>query len=233
MGPAAAAAAGLHGLQGVTVLELMGLEAAGAIAPIQLAAGSRVRVLLWQTLRWFDTSQVHVRHGILNTTADCEAGRRVSGMQAAVLLLSYCRSSCNLPLPAQNPCCAPRSARERPPAPIYPRCPDARQPKPPPTASAPPCRVCAAPSEACAANLPDCRSQVRCARKAVLQLPGPPAVPSPRGGGAMLEDAGLSPCVDASAAGPGGTGSQGGSPTVPRSSRPRAAPAGSASCSSC
>jgi hypothetical protein len=59
VGPAAAAAAGLHRLQGVTVLE-MGREAAEPIAPIQLAGGCCLRLRGESALGCFDTRQVHV-----------------------------------------------------------------------------------------------------------------------------------------------------------------------------
>jgi hypothetical protein len=59
VGPAAAAAAGLHRLQGVTAL-VKSLEAAGPIPPIQLAEGCCLRLRGSKALRCFDTSQVHV-----------------------------------------------------------------------------------------------------------------------------------------------------------------------------
>jgi hypothetical protein len=57
--PAAAAAAGLQRLQGVTAL-LTGLEAAGPLAPIQLAEGCCLRLLGGVGLRCFVTRQVHM-----------------------------------------------------------------------------------------------------------------------------------------------------------------------------
>jgi hypothetical protein len=56
--PAAAAAAGLHRLQGVTAMIWDWDAEAGA--PIQLAAGSHIRLSSWKQLRLFDASQVHV-----------------------------------------------------------------------------------------------------------------------------------------------------------------------------
>jgi hypothetical protein len=60
VGPAAAAAAGLHRLQDVTALVEMALGAAGPISPIQLAEGCCLRFRGSKALRCFDTSQVHV-----------------------------------------------------------------------------------------------------------------------------------------------------------------------------
>jgi hypothetical protein len=60
-GPAEAAAAGLHRLQGVTALVHIGLlPPAGPVASIKLAEGSCLGVRGSSALGWFDTSQVHV-----------------------------------------------------------------------------------------------------------------------------------------------------------------------------
>jgi hypothetical protein len=72
-GPAAVAAAGLHRLQGVTTM-IWDLQAEAG-APIQLAAGSHIRLSSWKDLRCFDASQVHVLE--MHDHADVHVADRV------------------------------------------------------------------------------------------------------------------------------------------------------------